>query len=201
MSEPLTLSLCPVCDGQAPEVGVCSRCGGAGCFDNHGEPFRAPPPFDRWTPRALVQLSDTSVQQGRTLNRHTIDPQQREGLMAAPKAKPAAPPATIHRRLTLSDVVELAFATLNRSGVDHSTVKLTRNAKGDTQIEVSVRTGEPGVETVEQAAAKAREVYDGIAAAYPMSEPAPTSSPLSGPRGVVSDAPPPAKPRRKRDGS
>lgn len=71
------------------------------------------------------------------------------------------------RRLTLSEIVEQQLAALSRVSGDHSTVKLTRNARGDTQIEVSVRTGEGGLETADQAAAEARRLYDDLATAYP----------------------------------
>lgn len=70
------------------------------------------------------------------------------------------------RRLTMSQIVELL---LTRQVSEHSTVKLTRNAKGDTQIEVSVRSGEPGIETPEQAQAKAQQVYDHLTGLYPLS--------------------------------
>jgi hypothetical protein len=57
---------------------------------------------------------------------------------------------------------------LNRGGQDHSTIELSRNAKGDTQIRVSVRTGEGGVETVDEARAKATEQYEHLRELYPM---------------------------------
>ncbi len=73
------------------------------------------------------------------------------------------------RRVTLSHVVEELLASLHKSAGEHSSVRLSRNAKGDTQIEVVVRTGEEaGLETIESAVAKAREVYDGLRSAYPM---------------------------------
>lgn len=71
------------------------------------------------------------------------------------------------RRLTLSEILELV---LSRSTTEHSTVKLARNAKGETQIEVSVRTGEQGLETIEQARAKAQEQYDHLASLYPIAK-------------------------------
>jgi hypothetical protein len=56
------------------------------------------------------------------------------------------------------------------SGSEHDSVRLTRNAKGDTQIEVTVRTGDSeDVATIEAAAAKAQEVYDLLGRMYPMS--------------------------------
>lgn len=72
------------------------------------------------------------------------------------------------RRLTLSQTVEQLIAALARTAGEHSTVKLTRNARGDTQIEVSVRTGEGSIETVDEASSKARAIYDELAVLYPI---------------------------------
>lgn len=70
------------------------------------------------------------------------------------------------RRLSLSQIVELL---LTRGGGEHSSVTLTRNSKGSTQIEVTVRTGETDeLATVDQAAAKARAVYDELRDEYPL---------------------------------
>ena len=69
------------------------------------------------------------------------------------------------RRLSLSQIVELL---LTRGGGEHSSVTLKSNARGETQVEVTVRTGETDeLATVDQAAAKARDVYDELRAAYP----------------------------------
>jgi hypothetical protein len=73
------------------------------------------------------------------------------------------------RRLTLSQVVESQLAALNRAGGEHSSVKLTRNAKGDTQIEVTVRTGdEAHLMTVADASNQARAIYDALRELYPI---------------------------------
>lgn len=197
----LVLTLCPVCVGEAPEVGVCPRCRGAGCFDQDGEPFYPPAPFDGWTPRKLVELS-TSTRERRDAG-VPVAPTMSElrRLHAMSKHTPPDGAATPARRLTLSNVVELAFATLNRTGQDHSTVRLARNAKGDTQIEVSVRTGEQGIDTVEQAAAKARAVYDELARDYPMPPEAPAPLPPPKPKPAAAIAPKPAGRRKSRAGS
>ncbi len=77
------------------------------------------------------------------------------------------------RRLTLSEILQYHLDRMHNAGGEHSSVELTRNAKGDTQIKVSVRTGDSHeVQTAEHAAAKAREVYDALAMLYPMSSPA-----------------------------
>lgn len=81
---------------------------------------------------------------------------------AKPKPASAAP-----HRLSLSQIVELLLTR----GTDHSTVTLTRNAKGETQIDVQVRTGsQDDAPTVEDAARKARYIYDGLREAYPLPE-------------------------------
>lgn len=84
------------------------------------------------------------------------------------KATPAAPSSNEPaRRMTLSHVVELL---LNRGASERSSVTLSRNAKGETQIEVVVRTGEAGdVLTADDALAKATELYDKARRQYPTS--------------------------------
>lgn len=68
-------------------------------------------------------------------------------------------------RMTLSQVVE---KLLERGGTEHSSVTLSRNSKGATQIEVVVRTGDNGsVTTVEEAEAVAISVYERLASRYP----------------------------------
>jgi hypothetical protein len=80
-----------------------------------------------------------------------------------PPAEPAHEPA---KRLSLSQIVELL---LNRGGGEHSSVELSRNAKGETQIAVTVRTADAGdVLTAEQAMAKAVDLYDQLRSRYPM---------------------------------
>lgn len=74
---------------------------------------------------------------------------------------------TAGKRMTLSQVVE---SLLSRGGSEHSSVTLSRNAKGETQIEVVVRTGETGgVETIVAAETAAQEVYDRLRSRYPLS--------------------------------
>lgn len=71
------------------------------------------------------------------------------------------------KRLTLSAIVE---QLLQRGSSEHSAVTLSRNSKGETQIEVVVRTGDTGtVTTVEEAEAAAISVYDRLRGRYPMS--------------------------------
>lgn len=80
----------------------------------------------------------------------------------APERAPDEKP----RRLSLSQIVELL---LTRSAGERSTVSLSRNARGETQIEVTVRTGDDSdVVTVEDAERRAREVYDRLADVYPV---------------------------------
>lgn len=75
------------------------------------------------------------------------------------------------RRMTLSDVVAGLLAAQSKHGGERSLVRLVRNAKGDTQIEVAVRTGDStGVETVDDCSAEAVRVYDALRIIYPMVE-------------------------------
>jgi hypothetical protein len=71
------------------------------------------------------------------------------------------------KRMTLSDVVEQLLA---RGASEHSSVSLSRNAKGETQIEVTVRSDtDTELPTPDDAAAKAVELYDTLRARYPSS--------------------------------
>lgn len=83
-------------------------------------------------------------------------------------ATPAPKDAGSGRRMTLSDVVA---GLLQRGSSERSSVTLTRNAKGETQIEVVVRTGDTGdVQTITDAEDAARQVYDRLRTAYPFGE-------------------------------
>lgn len=69
------------------------------------------------------------------------------------------------KRLTLSQIVE---QLLQRGSSEHSSVTLARNSKGETQIEVVVRTGDAGeVQTVQEAEAIAHAVYGRLRVLYP----------------------------------
>lgn len=74
-------------------------------------------------------------------------------------------PHVAGKRMTLSNVLELL---LTKSGGEHSSVTLSRNARGETQIEVVVRTGDTGtLATADDAAEKAVELYDRLRELYP----------------------------------
>lgn len=83
--------------------------------------------------------------------------------------EPLELPELPRRRITLSDTVDKLIAALARGHGDQSSVRLNRNARGDVQIEVTVRTGEPGVETIEDCSLKARQKFDELVTLYPMS--------------------------------
>jgi hypothetical protein len=73
--------------------------------------------------------------------------------------------ADTRSRVTLSEVVR---ALLERGSSEHSSVTLSRNARGETQIEVVVRTGDTGgVQTVAEAELLAVAVYDRLRGSYP----------------------------------
>jgi hypothetical protein len=69
-------------------------------------------------------------------------------------------------RLSLSEIVRLL---LSRTPHDRSSVSLTRNAKGVTQIDVTVRTGDDeDLATPRDAEKHAVEIYERLRARYPM---------------------------------
>lgn len=73
------------------------------------------------------------------------------------------------RRLSLSEVVEQLLA---RGSGDRSSVTLSRNAKGETQIEVVVRSADSGhVTTAREAADEAATLYDELREKYPLAPP------------------------------
>lgn len=90
---------------------------------------------------------------------------------------PAAGSEAPRKRITQSEILAaLVERHIAQAGGEHSSVELTRNAKGDVQIKVTVRTGESDdVRTVDDAAAKARATFDALAMLYPMGSVAPSS--------------------------
>lgn len=74
-------------------------------------------------------------------------------------------PAGTPKRMTLSQVVE---ALLQKGSGGGSSVTLSRNAKGETQIEVVVRTDhELGISTPQAAEIAAQDVYNRLRELYP----------------------------------
>ena len=86
--------------------------------------------------------------------------------MKAPEVESQAKP----RRMTQGEILAAFVDRMHRAGqTEHSAVTLKTNSKGDVQIDVTVRTGEtPEVATVEDAAAKAKTVFDTLRAFYPL---------------------------------
>ncbi|MBI3936946.1 MAG: hypothetical protein HY323_08210 [Betaproteobacteria bacterium] len=80
--------------------------------------------------------------------------------MKKPRRKP--------HHVTLSQVVKgqqsALLAALNRGRSESSSVELTRNAKGDTQIKVSVSSREG--ESIEATSMRAQDTYDALAQKY-----------------------------------
>ena len=76
--------------------------------------------------------------------------------------------AKVPHRLSLSDIVWLL---LTRQPRELSSVKLSRNAKGETQIEVSVYVGNTDeIATVFDAERVAKDIYDRLRSVYPMAD-------------------------------
>lgn len=70
------------------------------------------------------------------------------------------------KRLTLSEIVT---HLLTRTGGDRSSVNLSRNARGVTQIDVTVRTGDSTeITTAVEAEERAVEIYERLRAKYPL---------------------------------
>lgn len=92
--------------------------------------------------------------------------------------------ARLGRRLSLSDILWLVLA---RPARDSSSVTLSRNAKGETQIEVTVRTADTeDLATPLDAERVAIEMYDRLRRTYPLASgtpgatPTPTPTPRAG---------------------
>jgi hypothetical protein len=76
------------------------------------------------------------------------------------------------RPLGASEVARSLLARLAKQTGEHHSVELTRNAKGDVQVKVTVRTDpDIGIDTPEAAAGKAMEVFNMVNAFYPMAAP------------------------------
>jgi hypothetical protein len=89
-----------------------------------------------------------------------LPPLQRKERAAMPSAG-----ADHAKRLSLSQILEMV---LTRGDRDRSVVTLSRNAAGETQIEVKVRVGDSDeVVTVDDASEKASELYDLLRIDYP----------------------------------
>lgn len=86
--------------------------------------------------------------------------------MKPPEVESAPRARSLTQREMLTAFVERA----THSGpAERSSVALKTNARGEVQIEVTVRTGEsPDVATVDDCAAKARAVFDVLRAFYPL---------------------------------
>ena len=83
---------------------------------------------------------------------------------------PVVEPEVRPRRMTQGEILAAFVDKMHRAGqTEHSSVTLKTNARGDVQIDVTVRTGETDdVATVDDAAAKARHVFDVLRALYPL---------------------------------
>lgn len=72
-------------------------------------------------------------------------------------------------RVRNAEVLRGLLAALTRTGGEHSTVRISRNARGDTQFEVSVRTGDTAaIASAADAAAEATRLYDNLRELYPL---------------------------------
>lgn len=91
----------------------------------------------------------------------------REALRAAVAGTPHEP----GRRMTMSEVLRSMLDAQQNRGGHSSSVTLSRNARGATQIEVTVRSGDsPAIETAADAHAEAVRIYDALRLSYPDSD-------------------------------
>lgn len=74
------------------------------------------------------------------------------------------------QRITLSEITTELLAAVKRGGSDHSSVELTRNARGHVQIRVNVYAGEAEIASPEDAAARAVALFDQLRERYPLPE-------------------------------
>ena len=75
--------------------------------------------------------------------------------------------ATATPRVSLSEVVRAQFDQLARRTPESSSLELTRNAKGQVQIGITVRTGSPDVDSLEQLEQQATAMFDRLCNRYP----------------------------------
>lgn len=95
--------------------------------------------------------------------------------MATDKTDNAKP-----NRMTMTEMVR---ALLTKQTAERSSVTLSRNAKGETQIEVVVRTSETtdgAVPDIEAAEAAAIKVYENLRNRYPLASGLTTPAPEPG---------------------
>jgi len=87
--------------------------------------------------------------------------------------RPSLPdPDSKPRQLGATEVARALLHRVASASGEHSSVELTRNAKGDTQIKVTCRTGESeDIATLEDAAAKAIATYNSLRSLFPMGSP------------------------------
>lgn len=93
----------------------------------------------------------------------------REELASAIASGTLAAAGVEGRSITRAEILRGLLSAVNKTGGEHSTVKLSRNAKGEPQFEVSVRTGESAeIATAADAAAEAIRLYEMLAELFPM---------------------------------
>jgi len=56
------------------------------------------------------------------------------------------------------------------NGHDNATISLTRNAKGETQIETQIKTSDNGIQTLDEATHRTWDIYDKTRGRYPMAD-------------------------------
>lgn len=109
--------------------------------------------------------------------------QARAGTRPIAPPEPGAPNGKPHR-LTMTQVLEAHLAAMLKPAGVHSSVTVSRNAKGDFQYEVVVRAGDrPEIQTAADCAAEAHRIAADLAALLPMTAAAPASPSKAAGRG------------------
>lgn len=100
-----------------------------------------------------------------------MNPERRKAPPASPSAAAGATRAAKRKShaLTQAQLVRQLLKVVGPSRPARSSIKLTRGPRGQVMPEVLIHAGdEPGLTTIEAIEAKATEVFDRLAARYPL---------------------------------
>lgn len=89
--------------------------------------------------------------------------------MASPAGVPPGADSP-NRRVSASELNRRLLELLTPRQREHSSVSISRNAREIVQLEVTVKAGTEGAETVEAAELLARQIFDRLELAYPKTE-------------------------------
>jgi hypothetical protein len=87
--------------------------------------------------------------------------------MSTDENQQADQPQRFNMRQVIADQKAMIQQLLSRGGGERSSVELTRNAKGETQISVTVRGDDESLTTADLVYDKAVQLYDQACAKFP----------------------------------